>query len=224
MASQLDTPAPRRQRGTLDPDEIVDHAIGLITADGIDAFSMRRLATALGVTPMTIYLRFENKDELLAAVARRMLGRFEAPEITGTWSDRVVAFAVAVRDHIERARPVLGVLGTSEGLGQAMADATDAGLALMADIGFEGGDAVAAYRILFWHAVGAVMVRDTIDTDPVAHIRGRFTSPDHPHLDALIGHFGKPDPDQIFRDATLALAAGLAARSPHIESPQGASS
>lgn len=211
MSSPAATSARPRRRGTLSADEIVDHAIGLITADGIDAFSMRRLAASIGVTPMTIYLRFENKDDLLAATTRRLLGSFDPPAASGDWVDRVVAFAEAIRDHIERARPVLGGLDASDELAQAMADATDGGLALMEEAGFAEADAVAAYRVVFWHAVGAVMVRPTIAADPVAQIRGRFRAPDHPRLDALIDHFATPDPDEIFRDATRALATGLAA-------------
>ena len=57
----------------LQPEEIVDVARRLISEHGLAWFSMRKLAAALGVNPMTVYLRFDSKDELLDAVARRGL-------------------------------------------------------------------------------------------------------------------------------------------------------
>ncbi|NDH11368.1 MAG: TetR/AcrR family transcriptional regulator [Actinobacteria bacterium] len=59
----------------LTPDRIVTVARGLISEHGLSDFSMRKLAAALDVNPMTIYLRFDNKDALLDAVARASLAR-----------------------------------------------------------------------------------------------------------------------------------------------------
>ena len=50
-------------------------------------FSMRKLAAALDVNPMTIYLRFENKDALLDAVAGES-GRVQGPPADGTGATR----------------------------------------------------------------------------------------------------------------------------------------
>ena len=71
----------------LTPEDIVMVARSLISEHGLSGFSMRKLAAALDVNPMTIYLRFENKDALLDAVAQASLAEFEAPPASGTWSD-----------------------------------------------------------------------------------------------------------------------------------------
>lgn len=189
-------------------------AAALIRAGGLDAFSMRKLGAALGVNPMTIYLRFENKDELLAAVAERLLGRLELPDAEGGWVDRVVALAAAIRSHLIETRDVLVLLGASDGLGLAMLDATEAGLTLMEEAGFEGDDAVAAFRVVFWHAVGAAMAHDAIAADQVDVIRAADAASmvrSHPRFAALVDHFTTPDPDTIFMTTTRALALGLAA-------------
>ncbi|RRJ87811.1 TetR family transcriptional regulator [Gulosibacter macacae] len=49
-------------------EQIVDVALGLITAGGLAAFSMRRLADELDVSVNSIYWHVPNKQELLAAV------------------------------------------------------------------------------------------------------------------------------------------------------------
>ena len=72
----------------LTPDRIVTVARSLIREHGLSGFSMRKLAAALDVNPMTIYLRFENKDALLDAVAQASLAEFKAPPASGTFFQR----------------------------------------------------------------------------------------------------------------------------------------
>lgn len=47
---------------------ILDNALELISEDGYDSFSMRKLANRLDMTATTIYQYFANKDELYLAV------------------------------------------------------------------------------------------------------------------------------------------------------------
>jgi AcrR family transcriptional regulator len=48
---------------------IADTARALLAAEGSAAVSMRRIAAAIGVTPMALYRHYPNRDALLAAVA-----------------------------------------------------------------------------------------------------------------------------------------------------------
>jgi AcrR family transcriptional regulator len=48
---------------------IVDAARAIVTDEGADAVSMRRVAAAVGITPMAIYRHFADRDALLRAVA-----------------------------------------------------------------------------------------------------------------------------------------------------------
>lgn len=56
-------------RAGLSSTAIVDAARALVVADGVDALSLRRLATRLGVTAPALYLHFDSKDALLTALA-----------------------------------------------------------------------------------------------------------------------------------------------------------
>ncbi|MFD3594192.1 TetR/AcrR family transcriptional regulator [Nocardia sp. NPDC058640] len=71
---------------------IVDAAITLAGADGLDAVSMRRLADRLEVGTMSLYRHVANKDELIAAMTDEVAARHPYPDPTGqgwTWRDRV---------------------------------------------------------------------------------------------------------------------------------------
>ena len=53
---------------------IVEAEFGLVDREGNDAITMRRLADALGVTPMALYNHVSSKRDLLRAVAEHVLG------------------------------------------------------------------------------------------------------------------------------------------------------
>jgi AcrR family transcriptional regulator len=194
----------------------------MIRADGLEAFSMRRLGTALGVNPMTVYLRFEDREALLAAVAADQLGRFRLPAVEGPWVDRAVALADAIRRHLVQARGLAAVLDGSDALAASMVEATEVGLSLMLEAGLDGADAVAAFRALFWHAVGAAQAHDTIASGrgrAIVEAGERYragadgASGGAPvtAIDRLADHFGPVDPDALFAVSVRALVLGLVA-------------
>jgi AcrR family transcriptional regulator len=82
--------------------EIVATAVRIADAEGIEAVSMRRLATELGVATMTPYTHVESKDELLDlmrdAVAAEMLLPEPLPE---DWRTALRAIAHKTKDALE---------------------------------------------------------------------------------------------------------------------------
>ncbi|GAA2823963.1 TetR/AcrR family transcriptional regulator C-terminal domain-containing protein [Crossiella cryophila] len=91
------TPAggPRRTptaAPTLTRARITAAAIRLADAEGLDAVSMRRLATELGVGPMSLYRHLAGKDELVHLMMRRIFaGRpLPTPPPSG-WRERLSA-------------------------------------------------------------------------------------------------------------------------------------
>ena len=56
-------------------ERLVDAAEHLFAEHGLEAVTMRQLAAELGVSPMTPYRYFEDKDAILAAVRARAFNR-----------------------------------------------------------------------------------------------------------------------------------------------------
>ena len=56
-----------RERFFDDRQRIIDAAVSLISEIGYENFSTRRLAAKLGISPMTLYNYFENKEEIVQA-------------------------------------------------------------------------------------------------------------------------------------------------------------
>jgi AcrR family transcriptional regulator len=57
------------ERPRLSKAAVVERGLALGDAEGLEAVTIRRLASDLGVTPMALYWHFRNKDELMIALA-----------------------------------------------------------------------------------------------------------------------------------------------------------
>ncbi|MDX3103543.1 TetR family transcriptional regulator [Nonomuraea angiospora] len=71
--ARLERPAPALWQ-MLTPQRIATAAVGIADAEGLDAVTMRRLATELGVAPMAPYRYVSGKDELLELMVDRGAG------------------------------------------------------------------------------------------------------------------------------------------------------
>ncbi|MFJ4650284.1 TetR/AcrR family transcriptional regulator [Nocardia sp. NPDC088792] len=79
MVSGSATSKRQTPRGTLNRDRIVDAATEVLDERGLDAVTMRAVADALQVNPMSLYRHFQDKNALLLAVLDRLLTRIELP-------------------------------------------------------------------------------------------------------------------------------------------------
>lgn len=66
----------RRERGSINPDDIIDGAFDLAERVGVDNLSMPLLGKHLGVGVTSIYWYFRKKDDLLNAMTNRALSQF----------------------------------------------------------------------------------------------------------------------------------------------------
>lgn len=67
------TPARRLRRGSLTPEVIVTESLRLLDAEGTDGFSLPKLGRALGADPTAVYRHFASKDDLVLAIADRLI-------------------------------------------------------------------------------------------------------------------------------------------------------
>ncbi len=76
---------------------MVATAVRIIDADGLDALTVRRLASELGVAAMTVYSYVSSKDELLDLVVDGVAGGVALPPAKGDWRERAEALAHSLR-------------------------------------------------------------------------------------------------------------------------------
>lgn len=112
-------PRPRRRadKKLLSLDAVLDAALTVLREDGLDAVSMRRVASALDTGPASLYVYVRQRDELLDAMFDRVLSEvpIEPPD-PGRWREQVHALQQATVDALLRypgiARVGLGTVPT----------------------------------------------------------------------------------------------------------------
>jgi len=151
-------PAGRVPRNTLSRDRIVDAALALIDDDGLDALTMPRLAERLGVGTMSLYRHIADKDDLVNAVAARVLSGVGVPEgDPDDWRGRVVGYLRVLREQT-LAHPALSRILADRGLtvGPVFDQLEQAHTILLA-AGFSPTDAVRTFYALLTYVFGFVM-------------------------------------------------------------------
>ena len=74
-------------------DEVVAAAIQLADAEGLNAISMRHLAEALGISPMSLYTYVPSKAELVDLMVDRVAGEDLEPAPEGDWRTQLTRIA-----------------------------------------------------------------------------------------------------------------------------------
>jgi AcrR family transcriptional regulator len=141
--------------------EIAEAALALVDREGVDALSMRRLASELGLGTMTLYGYFASKDELLdAVVARAATGgkRLAVPE--GPWHERLRAIARAWHANLARHPSLVQLRLRGPIMGPEPFRLTEAGLVALREAGFSPVAAARAFRVLFLYVFGSATFND----------------------------------------------------------------
>lgn len=185
-------------------DRLCEAATELFAKKGPDAVTMRELAARLGVSPMTPYRYFRDKDEILAAVRARAFDRFA--------------------EQLEKAFAKPGTAEERAGAtGQAyirFAFREPNAYRLMFDLSQPDEDhypdlvrASARARATMTRHIPGLIAEGLLDGDPET-IGHAFWAAIHGavvlHLAGKLG--SKSDFDRIVREATRALAQGFAPR------------
>jgi AcrR family transcriptional regulator len=179
-------PRPERQSGrrrSLDREAVVDAALRVLDAEGLDAVTIRRVAQELGTSGTALYTYVRDKDELVDLLLDRVIGEVDISSIPTDipWQEQVREIARAIRrvfaSHRDIAQATLGRIPQGQNALRTMdsmlgrlraADVPDEVIAL-------GADLLALY-------VGAVSYEETlVDFDPafVDELRSYFEQLPH---------------------------------------------
>ncbi|MFF3568656.1 TetR/AcrR family transcriptional regulator [Nocardia jiangxiensis] len=162
---------PRRERGSLNPEDILDAAFELAEEVSLDNMSMPMLGKHLDVGVTSIYWYFRKKDDLLNAMTDRALRRY-ASFVTRfvdaeDWRGSLREHARTMRTTF-LANPILCDLilirsQLSPQAAQLGAQQTEQVIATLVEAGFALEDAVDAYSAIQLHVRGCVVLQRLSD-------------------------------------------------------------
>ena len=144
-------PVATKRRG-LTRQAIVERAIAIGNAKGLDAVSIRRLAADFGVTPMALYRHVKDKQDLVNAMTEVVLDGMDLKvgfRPSMTWSDRARQAMTNFKDQMD-ARPLalpLAIAYTGEGF-PGFWRMTEDLLGILLEAGFARREATILIRVL----------------------------------------------------------------------------
>lgn len=155
---------PRRRRPRLSLERIVAAAVGLLDAEGVDGFSMRRLAARLDAGTMSLYEYVSAKEDVLDLALDAVLGEIDltgpdGPD-GGAWRDAIVRHATRSR-RVMRAHPwVPALVGTRPLLGPNALAGSERVFGILAAAGLAGDELTAAASAVSSYVTGFVVTEN----------------------------------------------------------------
>jgi AcrR family transcriptional regulator len=107
---------PRKRADSLDAsltrETIIKAALAQIDGEGLESFSLRTLASRLGVTPNAIYWYVPNRNELLALLVTEILGKVVPERRRRNWQQQLRDLFVNFREAVATHPNVAPLIGT----------------------------------------------------------------------------------------------------------------
>src|SRR4029453_13718730 len=143
------------RRLRLTRERVVTEALTVIAEDGVQALTMRRLATRLGVVPGAVYHHVRNKEQLQDLLLDGVLAAVEfdlAPSLP--WTEQLKGLAHRLRQVLEAHPGVAGILKTRDPLGPHSLALAEAFLLPLQAAGFADREAGLAFFLLVDYPIG----------------------------------------------------------------------
>jgi len=104
----------RPSRPAVDRRKLMEGALKLLEAGGLEVVTMRALGKRLGINPMTAYHCFDNKEAVLNAAAAHHFRRFRPRLSQKDLRGRLLALGVSCGRFLQRSAALLQYLVTME--------------------------------------------------------------------------------------------------------------
>ncbi len=154
----------RKPRGSLSREVILEAALAISDTEGIEAITIRKIATELGASPMGVYRHFENKVEILSGLVERVIGIYDVtghdvdPSDWESWSRETCA---RMRSGMVSHPGIIPLLGSSAEAGESVVDVLEAFLGVLRQAGFEE-DAVSLFFSLISYTIGSSAIESSV--------------------------------------------------------------
>jgi AcrR family transcriptional regulator len=163
----------QRPRGTTTREAVVNAALEVVDRLGVEALTIRAVATAVGAPPMSLYTHFANKEELLDLMFGEMAQRLYADPGLDTWQAQLFALANQVRRTLlEHPRWAVLLSRPAQPMSVALRERV---LKMMTRAGMTPGDALRAFSSIILVAIGLAFVELTFqDPEGASSFSRRF--------------------------------------------------
>src|SRR3954452_25238682 len=205
---------PRGRPPTLDREAVLETAIRLLDAERVQALTMRRLASGLGVSAMTPYRHVLSKDELLMVLVDRHAARLVYPSRPRDPKDAMLVLWSTIYGSLAEHSWVPEVLARRRMMAPSVLGAIEEIHAALRDAGLSLTAAVRAYRLMWNFTLGSLLVRAGASFEGRSRQRELRGAPDparFPMLAAAAAAWTAADDRDTYREDLEALIDALLA-------------
>jgi AcrR family transcriptional regulator len=133
---------------------VLEAAVSLADAGGIESLTMRRLAQEVGVEAMTLYYYVANKDEILNGIVDMVVSEIELPPSGDDWRTALRRSAISAHEILVRHPWSASLVLSGGGVSAARLRLMDAILGTLRGAGFSADMTDHAYHALDSHITG----------------------------------------------------------------------
>lgn len=193
--------SPSRPR--LSRESVLRGAVAVADNGGIGALTMRSLADALEVKPMSIYHHVANKDDVLDGIVDIVFSEIDLPAIGGDWHAEMRRRASSAREAMRRHPWAIGLVETRTSPGPATLKHHNAVIGTLRQAGFSVVMTAHAFALIDAYVYGFALSEATLPVngpETVTEVAGRmmdqYSPEDYPHLvEFTVEHVMKPGYD-----------------------------
>jgi AcrR family transcriptional regulator len=156
----------KRSGERLSREKILAAAVKLADEVGLDALSMRKLATSLGVEAMSLYHHVANKDALLDGMVDSVFEEIPLPDPDKPWREAMRLRALEVRAAFNRHPWAVHVVESRQTPGMATLRHHDAVLGCLRTAGFSLPLTASAYSLMDSYIFGFAIQELQMPFDP----------------------------------------------------------
>ncbi|RIJ76167.1 TetR/AcrR family transcriptional regulator [Nakamurella silvestris] len=138
------------ERGQITREMIVAAARQLVETEGVEALSMRRLATVLDTKPMTLYHYVPSKAELLMLVLGQIAAEITWTPPTGSPEQRMVGIVVDMADRLAEVSWIVPILRGGSYIGPSALRLVEEFVTAAHEAGADDLQALSLWRSLWW--------------------------------------------------------------------------
>jgi AcrR family transcriptional regulator len=204
--------------GELTRDDVIAAAAELVAEVGYGGLNMRALAERCGVSPMTLYRHVRTKEDLLGALADRVLGDLQFPPRGKLpWQEELAAVFRSLHDLWLEHPELVEIAAKQHVAGEAAYRGAEVVLDALRRAGIEGESAASAFGTLVAFTLGFVQQQlhssaGWASLDQRQAVLDRLPVDDFENLSRLGGVFLLRHSDRHFEEGLDVIMRGLASK------------
>lgn len=161
-----DNALPRAAHGQLHRTRILEGALALADRNGLEALSMRTIATQLGAKAMSLYNHVVNKDDIIDGIVDLVVSEMAVPDHNEDWKRAMRRRAASAHDVLLKHSWAILPLISRVNVGPAKLRNVDATLGCLHEAGFSYAQADYAWNAMDNHIYGFTLQEVNFPFEP----------------------------------------------------------